>query len=97
MNTKRIGAALILAGLLLLTVSALLYTETLTIWEDGSWALGSYPYPVTGCPAGAYCSTSPGFAFCATWIDSLHNDASWHFTENRIPVADCNGWVEFGE
>jgi hypothetical protein len=45
-----------LITLLFLALVILLILASLTVFEDGSFALGSYPYPVTGCMPWGLCA-----------------------------------------
>jgi len=50
----------IICSLAVLFVIVLLYTlaVSLTLFEDGSWAVGSFPYPISGCLPWAICSAN---------------------------------------
>lgn len=59
MNITRnqfIGFLLACFGLGVLVGVALLATDTLHIWEDGSWAIGNFPYILRGCLPGGLCN-----------------------------------------
>lgn len=77
-------------------IIALKATGNLHVWEDGSWAVGQYPYPISGCIPDQPCDTVRGFAVCAAWADS-HGFDTQYLTDHNFPVADCDGIVEFGE
>lgn len=93
MNKRKAIALAITAAIALTAIAARVNFHR---FEDDSWALGNYPYLVTGCPSGGYGCTVPGFAVCATWADN-HGLNTQYLTDHDVPVADCTGIVEFGE
>jgi len=53
---RTLALALIIAGCIILAGSIMLATNTLHIWEDGSWAIGNFPYILRGCLPGGLCN-----------------------------------------
>lgn len=57
-NTKQkvALAALAILAVIAVTATALIVTGNVHLWEDGSWAIGQFPYPVSGCLPWGICN-----------------------------------------
>ena len=88
-RTQKANAVLALALLLCGVLMFILIASNITIFEDGSWAFGQYPYIVTGCIPWNICGAMSVKKELNALYEKIRQSGqeaveSWHMTDSEF-------------